>query len=328
MFIEVREYGAKVGISGGKLVITKEGAELGKFPADMIETVAVHTSVQISSQSVAALSGKGIRVAWLNSADEIICCTSADSSRFYSRRKGLYRMSDDASLCLNISAGIINAKIMGQADTLISSGLYTEDDISALKILSAKALICGNKLALLGTEGEAAKIYYSMLAKAFPEDMKFGGRQKHPPKDEINCVLSYSYSLLYNRVVLELTGMGLDPYCGFLHENGYSRYTLACDIMEIFRAVISDTAAVRFLKKCDSSCFCHKKNAVYLSNKGRKAFCTDFIDLLGSVCPVGYVKNGFAATYSGYIKGTVAELAAAADRYGSETFMQAESRCG
>lgn len=328
MFIEVREYGAKVGISGGKLVITKEGSELGRFPIDMIESVAVHTSVQISSQAVAVLSGKGIKVVWINSADEIICCTSADSPRFYSRRKGLYRMSADTALCLTVSNRIISAKIIRQADTLILSGLYNDKDTSALKSLSDKAIICSNKLALLGTEGEAAKIYYSMLSRLFPKDMKFSGRHKHPPKDEINCALSYSYTLLYNRIVLELTGTGLDPYCGFLHDNGYSRYTLACDIMEIFRSVISDQAAVIFLKKCDSSYFCRKENAVYLSDGGRKAFCSEFLEFLGSGCPDVYKKNGFPATYAGYIKGIIAELAFAADRYGSETFLYEESRCG
>lgn len=328
MFIEVKEFGAKVGISSGKLVVTKEGAELGRFPLGLVEAAAVHTSVQISSQAVASLSKQGVRIMWVNMSEEIICCTSADSPRFSARRKGLYRMSESPSVCIDISGRIIRAKINSQTDTLLSMGICSSDDTAHLRALSDKAIICGNKLDLLGIEGEAAKEYYNILSRAFPENMKFEGRRKHPPKDEINAVLSYSYTLLYNRVVLELVGAGLDPYCGFLHENGYSRYTLACDLMEPLRAPVSDIVSVSFLQKCDSSFFCTSGNAVYLSDKGRKLFRTDFSVFLDSVCPDKYTVNGFSRSYNGYIKAIAAELAAAADRYGSDIAAQTEGRCG
>lgn len=328
MFIEVKEYGAKIGIDGGKLVVTKEGAELAQFPLGLIESAVVHTSVQISSQAVAALSRKGVKITWVNMADEILCCTSADSPRYCTRRKGLYRMADDKAASLNISKRIIRAKIDSQAEMLVSMGQCSDEGSARLKALSEKVMICNNKLALLGIEGEAAKEYYSELKALFPQKMRFNGRLKHPPKDEVNSVLSYSYTLLYNRLVLEIVGAGLDPYCGFLHENGYSRYTLACDLMEIFRASVSDRAAVCFLNKCDSSFFSKKGTAVYLSDKGRKIFCSDFLDILDTDCPEIYVKNGFAKTRKGSIKETVAELAAAADRIGADINAQTEGRCG
>ena len=152
MFIEVKEFGAKVGISGGKLVVTKEGAELGRFPIGLVEAAAVHTSVQISSQAVAALSRQGVRIMWVNMSDEIICCTSADSPRFSARRKGLYRMSESPSVCIDISGRIIRTKINSQVDTLLSMGICSTDETSHLRALSDKAIICGNKLALLGIE--------------------------------------------------------------------------------------------------------------------------------------------------------------------------------
>ena len=98
--------------------------------------------------------------------------------------------------------------------------------------------------------------------------------------------------------------------------------------MEIFRASVSDRAAVCFLNKCDGSFFSRKGTAIYLSDKGRRIFCSDFLDVLDSDCPDIYVKNGFAKTWKGSIKGTVAELAAAADRVSADINAQTEGRCG
>ena len=117
MFIEVKEYGAKIGIDGGKLVVTKDGAELAQFPLGLIESAVVHTSVQISSQAVAALSRKGVKITWVNMADEIVCCTSADNPRYCTRRKGLYRMADDKAASLNISKIVFRTS---SSSTLIS----------------------------------------------------------------------------------------------------------------------------------------------------------------------------------------------------------------
>jgi CRISPR-associated protein Cas1 len=88
---------------------------------------------------------------------------------------------------------------------------------------------------LLGIEGTAAKEYFAVISAVLPSSFEFTGRNRRPPRDPFNALLSLTYTLLYSEACKALFGAGLDPMFGCYHKLSYSRQSLACDLMELFR---------------------------------------------------------------------------------------------
>lgn len=125
--------------------------------------------------------------------------------------------------------------------------LQQQDIVTAvdqLNKIANKIETAKSKEELLGYEGNGSKEYFKVinLLLKHDEDFYFSGRNRRPPRDPINAMLSYGYSLLNKEVINELMRVGLDPYLGFYHSNLYGRPALALDLMEEFRAIIVDSA--------------------------------------------------------------------------------------
>lgn len=132
-----------------------------------------------------------------------------------------------------------------------------------------------NLESLRGFEGAASSVYFSSYCKIFPNSLKFRKRQKRPPRDPVNAMLSLCYTLLHYEFVREIQLIGLDPTIGFYHQFDYGRESLACDLVELFRVHVDEfvfqlfrdkTFTARdFMKDSDSG-------GVYLKKSGRKNF--------------------------------------------------------
>jgi CRISPR-associated protein Cas1 len=88
---------------------------------------------------------------------------------------------------------------------------------------------------LRGLEGGASATYFSAFTKLFPESLKFKKRNRRPPEDPVNAMLSLCYTMLHYETVREIEVIGLDPTIGFYHQFEYGRESLACDIVELYR---------------------------------------------------------------------------------------------
>ncbi len=93
---------------------------------------------------------------------------------------------------------------------------------------------------LRGLEGGAATVYFSAYTNLFADSLEFNGREKRPPTDPVNALLSLTYTLLHFEIVREIEIIGLDPVIGFYHQFEYGRESLACDIIEPYRPVIDN----------------------------------------------------------------------------------------
>lgn len=100
---------------------------------------------------------------------------------------------------------------------------------------------------LIGCEGAAARLYFDAWKVLLPREWRFSGRNRRPPRDPVNAMLSYSYTLLAAEVRRAVALAGLDPYCGLLHSSGRKRPSLVCDLMEEFRPLIVDTVVLRLI---------------------------------------------------------------------------------
>ena len=137
---------------------------------------------------------------------------------------------------------------------------------------------CEDLEQLRGLEGEAAQRYFDRfhaLILQQKEDFVFTSRSRRPPRDNVNALLSFAYSLLANDCAAALEGVGLDPYVGFLHRARPGRRSLALDLMEELRAVYAD----RFVLSCINQKVVNAKQfekqengAVLLTEDGRRAF--------------------------------------------------------
>ena len=131
---------------------------------------------------------------------------------------------------------------------------------------------------LRGFEGEAASMYFSVfddLILQQKDNFSFKGRNKRPPLDNVNAMLSFAYTLLAHDCASALNSVGLDPYVGFLHRDRPGRTSLALDLMEEFRSVLADRFVLSLInnRQLSSTCFSKKENgAVLMTDDARKKF--------------------------------------------------------
>ncbi len=101
----------------------------------------------------------------------------------------------------------------------------------------------------MGIEGESARIYFQALSLTVPKDLGFNGRNKRPPRDPFNAVLSLGYTILASKCTFACMEHGVDPYISFLHELEFGRESLSCDLVEPFRTEIDKFSLYLFLEK-------------------------------------------------------------------------------
>jgi CRISPR-associated protein Cas1 len=135
---------------------------------------------------------------------------------------------------------------------------------------------------LRGIEGEAARAYFSVfneLIRVQKADFCFADRNRRPPLDRVNCLLSFIYVMVCNDMRSALETTGLDPAVGFLHRDRPGRMSLALDLMEEFRPFVADRLALSLinLKQVDKKCFdVSASGAVLLNENGRKAVVAEY----------------------------------------------------
>ena len=129
-----------------------------------------------------------------------------------------------------------------------------------------------NAESLRGIEGAGTAAYFGVLGNFLPEELHFKGRNRRPPKDPANALLSFGYALLANSVEGAVYLAGLDPYLGFLHVVDYGRPSLALDLMEEFRPVLVDALVLDLANhgRVRSEDFEERDGGVFLQGEGRK----------------------------------------------------------
>lgn len=120
-------------------------------------------------------------------------------------------------------------------------------EIRTIHIYESKAAVAESPENLLGYEGQGAKTYFAGLAKCVDKVFAFKGRNRRPPRDPFNSMLSLGYSILMNELYGEIESRGMNPYFGFFHKDAENHPTLASDMMEEWRAVIVDTMVMALI---------------------------------------------------------------------------------
>lgn len=204
-------------------------------------------------------------------------------------RRAQYRAADLPEATLGIARNIVAAKVANCRHVLLRAARDhgTKDPTRAEKLLSAAdqlrrriryATAATNLDTLRGVEGDAATYYFA----AFPAmlgrtELTLNGRNRRPPKDPVNALLSFLYNLLTHDCRSAAESCGLDAQCGFLHRDRPGRPSLALDLMEEFRPLFADRAALTLINRqqIQAKHFETKENdAVYLKEEARKIVLT------------------------------------------------------
>ena len=274
----VQEPKAKIKKKVGKIVVELEGHIVSRHPIEQIQNVYLYGTPQISSQTVQALLERDISIGYFSPAGRFLGITRGLPQSGISARRGQYHLFDKPHVCLKLAKEVIRSKIHNQRVILMRNGEVSKSVLQQLAHFRNSINTAKNIEIVRGLEGAAAALYFqffnTMIKKSLGKDFNFTERNRRPPKDPINALLSQGYSILTK----ELTGIsyvvGLDPFLGFFHQARYGRPALALDLMEEFRPLLADSVAISLLnrKELDISDFQLTSKGVFLNNKGRKQF--------------------------------------------------------
>lgn len=247
----VQSYGARVRKDGEQIIVETDDGKV-ETPLIAVSEVSVFGPVSITAPTLHELFRRNIPVAWYSTGGWLMGHAQGTGVENAVVRTNQYRTSFDEATCLRIARGLVAAKIRNQR-TLLRRNWRAEhsqdgkeEALESLKRLAARAEHAKSRNELLGFEGEAAATYFrrfdSMLAAG--ADFAFEKRNRRPPEDPVNAMLSLAYSLLTRTFLAALQSVGFDPYRGFFHVMRHGRPSLALDMMEPYRPIIADSVVV------------------------------------------------------------------------------------
>ncbi|MBI4650174.1 CRISPR-associated endonuclease Cas1 [Candidatus Desantisbacteria bacterium] len=150
-----------------------------------------------------------------------------------------------------------------------------ENTMTSLNSLSGT--IDENRGTIMGIEGSGGRIYFEALSFLMPDRYKFEGRSRNPAKDEFNCLLNYTYGILYSKVEKGCIIAGLDPYVGFIHTDHYNKKSLVFDLIENYRIWADETVVNMFAgRKVKVEYFDKIPNGLTLNKEGKAGLITEF----------------------------------------------------
>jgi CRISPR-associated protein Cas1 len=278
----VQEQGARVGKSGERLVVSKGHETIGGARLLEVSQLVLIGNVQVSAQTLHLLMGEGIPVIHFSTGGWFHGISHGTEVENAYNRSAQYAAATDALRCHTFAMELIRAKAVNQRVMLQRNARQDGGRTSVARIgdqlKDLEAASYPDLDSLRGWEGRAAALYFSafseMLKTGELPDFQFTHRNRRPPKDPINALLSFSYALLAKECLTALLAEGLDPWWGLYHQPRHGRPALALDLMEPFRPVIADSAVITAINTgmVGAGDFVSNSNGCALQPGGRKAF--------------------------------------------------------
>jgi CRISPR-associated protein Cas1 len=246
----VQEQGATVGKRSANLVVRVKGEEVASARMHDVSQLVLCGNVSVTPQTIAVLMEAGIPIVHLSTGHWLHGVTFGMGLRNAYDRVAQYKAAEDPSMRLRFARAVVDAKVRNQRTMLRRNGEGV--DGRALQGMAADAASVSRMedvSALLGLEGAAAARYFGEFSKLLKGDVgadafDFTSRNRRPPRDPVNAMLSFAYAMLSKELTVAILGEGLDPWWGLYHAPRHGRPALALDLMEEFRPLIGDSAVV------------------------------------------------------------------------------------
>lgn len=278
-------------LDGENVVVVNGDTTLGRVPLHTLENIICFTYKGASPAFMGACADRKIGLCFYSPRGKFLARISGKEYGNVLLRKEQYRISDSLERSTLYAKNMILGKVYNCRwnieRTIRDHALRVNMDrlrtaSQTLKDGYQKIPIVQEMDELRGTEGKLAECYFGIFDELIlnqKEEFVFKNRNRRPPLDNVNALLSFSYTVLANDCANALESVGLDPYVGFMHRDRPGRKSLALDLMEELRAVSGDRFVLTLInmKKINGSHFDKQKDgAVYLNDKGRKIFFSEW----------------------------------------------------
>jgi CRISPR-associated protein Cas1 len=246
---------------GEAVAIIRDKKIIARIPFITIDSIVCFGNVLVSPFLLGACPKYNISVSFLDMNGKFLARSTGPVAGNVLLRKEQYRISDDKKRSAEVARYFILGKIANQRTVLNRAVRDHSEKIAVNKIES----VCGRLTRILkfvedeedldklrGLEGDAAKLYFSVFSELIldqKDDFIFTGRNRRPPTDAVNAMLSYLYTILYHDTRSALECVGLDPSVGFLHQDRPGRLSLALDLVEEFRAFFADRLILSLINR-------------------------------------------------------------------------------
>jgi len=276
----VQEQGAVVGKSAQSLVIRKGKEKLGTAGLKDVSQLVLCGSVSVTAQALNWLCQEGVPVVHLTSGHWFCGLTTGITLRNAYVRAAQFQAAADPPRCLALAKRVVAAKGANQRTLLRRNASPSPAvDLDQMAELLRKVEQAASPEQLLGLEGNLAARYYANFgALLSPRDLHtdwdFRNRNRRPPKDPVNALLSFGYAMLTKECTVALLAEGLDPWWGLYHRPRHGRPSLALDLMEEFRPLVVDSAVITAVNTgmLAAGDFIRSQAGCMLRPAGRKAF--------------------------------------------------------
>ncbi|HGG59978.1 MAG TPA: CRISPR-associated endonuclease Cas1 [Gammaproteobacteria bacterium] len=254
MILTVDRKNTTIGYATGCLLVERAGEARRRIPLEPLELVILHGAVMISTGALRALASAGVAtVALPGNGRQQPAHVGAGLAAQLPFRRLQYRCAENPERAGALAAWFVQRKLQAATIPLDTLRDWTGDN-DACDSYAQAIERASNKLhrpltaeTIRGIEGGAARAWFALLASQLPPSWKFTGRNRRPPRDPVNALLSLGYTLLHSEVRHQLIGWGLDPALGYLHEDYPGRESLALDFCEPFRAGV-DQLVLKLLR--------------------------------------------------------------------------------
>lgn len=280
--VYVATQGMSVGKSGDRLEIKERGKVVQEVRLLDVSQLCLFGNVQVTTQAQKELLDRGVPVCYFTYGGWFYGIATGPSHKNVELRRAQYATAADQSRSLQLAARFVEAKIKNARTLLRRNGQgVAAEALDRLADLAKQAVGAESQESLLGLEGLAARIYFGQFNTMLkPKEegevarLDFSGRNRRPPRDPINALLSYAYSLLVKDFTVTCQAVGFDPYLGFYHQPRYGRPSLALDLMEEFRPIIGDSIVIGLInnREIQVKDFISRGGAWSLTPEGKRTF--------------------------------------------------------
>ena len=278
----VQAQGGVVGKSGDNLTVRVRGEKVASTRLLDVSNLSIFGNAQVTAQATREMLDRNIPICHFTYGGWLKGVTQGIGHKNVELRMNQFAVAGDKIRSLSIARELVIAKLRNSRVMLRRN--HPEAPPAALEEiarLSRNARKADSLQTLLGLEGAAASVYFAnfgALIHSEESEFDFRVRSRRPPRDPVNAVLSFLYSMLIKQALVSAISVGFDPYMGFYHQPKYGKPALALDLAEEFRPILADSAALTLFNNSElkGPDFITRSGAVSLTQDGRKAVIRAF----------------------------------------------------
>jgi len=243
---------------GLNVVVSVDKEELFRIPIMNVESIVTFGYMGASPGMMKLCMDNNVALSFMTPQGRFICRIQGPTKGNVLLRKKQYSLSEDENVALHLAKLFITGKVYNTRSILQryirdnGTDEEVENVIKQLNWRKKRIMQAENMDILRGEEGYAANAYFDVFSHLIlhqKDDFPFDGRNRRPPKDEVNAMLSFVYTLIANDVAAALESVGLDPYVGFMHTLRPGRTSLALDMMEELKAYLGDRLVLSMINR-------------------------------------------------------------------------------